>query len=149
VTNNKAEAMAWAVWCPPTDECDYRVYFTHADAEVADDGFRNSAMTDEDDAERRTQGVVPLYPTPPAGHIMESDGTVRKVLGTLRTLKDGPVPGDGADVFMPCANGLIKWRLYISGGSTNEIGDAAGSSSFVDRCYSTAEAAQRAAGGGA
>jgi hypothetical protein len=78
VTNNKAEAMAWAVWCPPRDECDFLVCYTPEDAEQLDDEYKNSVASDEEDAERRTPGVVPLYPAPPAGHIMESDGTVRK-----------------------------------------------------------------------
>lgn len=54
------DELAWMVSCPPTDECDYRVYFTRADAEVADENFRDECMTDEDDADRRTQGVVGL-----------------------------------------------------------------------------------------
>jgi hypothetical protein len=160
--------MAWAVWCPPTDERDYRVYFTQVDAEVADDGFRDDAMTDEDDADRRTQGAIPLYPAPPAGHIMESDGTVRpRPLGQLPTTGDGVAFGMGANLFRSTYDGIRAmgvvemedpndrhWEDYPDGARwTIRLIDENGDfwESAEGELYSTreaAEAAQRAAGGG-
>jgi hypothetical protein len=84
---------------------------------------------------------------PPAGHIMESDGTVRKVLGTLPVTADGYAVGKDAVIYWSNAAGYIHEmhvdeRLNVTNGMLAISGD----------CYSTrelAEAAQRAAGGGA
>jgi len=52
------EPMAYAVSCPPSDECDYRVFHYRAEAEVFDEHCRDS----DDDADTRTQGVIELVP---------------------------------------------------------------------------------------
>lgn len=143
MTNNKAEAMAWAVSCPPTDECDYRVYFTELDALIADENFRDECSTDEEDAERRTPGVTPLYPAPPPGHILTDDGTVRKVLGTLPVTADGVVCGRGAELYSPdggggpCPDGHSK--MYVQ--DTTSYPEA---HYFIGGWYSTREAAEAA-----
>lgn len=53
------EPRAWMVWCPPQDECDYRVYFTRVDAEVACEHFNE--LYEEDDPHHK---VIPLYEMP-------------------------------------------------------------------------------------
>jgi hypothetical protein len=97
---------------------------------------------------------------PPAGHIMEHDGTVSRLDGELVKTEDGTVIGKGARV----------WPLYpveLSGDEDDvapvtlkyavidpmdgaELDD--GDWADIGKCYSTreaAEAAKRAAGGGA
>jgi hypothetical protein len=96
---------------------------------------------------------------PPAGHIMESDGTVRKVLGTLPVTADGAVAAAPARVYEPytCAELIINKHITTPGFPVIVVMDGVHRVQRYDPipigcCYSTreaAEAAQRAAGGGA
>ena len=93
------DELAWMVSCPPADECDYRVYFTREDAEVADENFRDECMTDEDDVDRRTQGVVGLVSIDKANDLIarltrERDAWKAEVSRIAQRLDDYCMGGD-------------------------------------------------------
>jgi len=82
---------------------------------------------------------------PPAGHIMEADGTIRKVLGTLPVTADGCVCGELVPLWVWTDDDGLQPdnsdRLFLADYNGHP----------VEYCYSTREAAEaaRAAKGGA
>jgi hypothetical protein len=102
------------------------------------------------DVQDQVSAMIELATRPPAGHIMEHDGTVRKVLGTLPVTADGCVathesilhhPSDGPCYMVPDGHDRPAAAKVYGGALMVPVAS----------CYSTreaAEAAQRAAGGG-
>lgn len=97
------EPRAWMVWCPPADECDYRVYFTRVDAEIADEDYRERCATDEEDAETRTQGVIPLYDVDPC----ELD----RLLKIEQTVRDAVSAGAIDEIYLALLAGMLKGEV--------------------------------------
>jgi hypothetical protein len=115
------------------------------------------AITSALDAKDASHGVlsgtvaVPLMSLPPAGHIMESDGTVRKVLGTLPVTADGCIAIGGSVLHHPDGGYGIAAGIH-GNGPVEMVHYNSRECRLVGELYSTrelAEAAQRAAGGGA
>jgi hypothetical protein len=126
---------------------------------------------DDDEALTKLENAITaalVAARPPAGHIMESDGTVRpRPLGQLPTTGDGVAFGMGANLFRSTYDGIRAmgvvemedpndrhWEDYPDGARwTIRLIDENGDfwESAEGELYSTreaAEAAQRAAGGG-
>jgi len=86
------------------------------------------------------------FARPPAGHIMESDGTIRKVIGTLPLTTDGAVVGNGAYLwnFLPGAKGRDDDRPMRVCYRVMPIMDPDEYTSGPMRMWSTREAAEAA-----
>lgn len=109
------EARAWMVWCPPRDECDYRVFFTKTDAEVFDDECRCS----DDDAEHRTQGVIELVERASgtasmAAEVKQLRGALETELRRLDRINDGRTHIMGIDCDHPSCAAARRIRAALT-----------------------------------
>ena len=85
--------------------------------------------------------VVEMRTAAPTGHILDDQGVVRKMLGSLPLTADGCVVGHGADLFYPfdtTSVDRVRYKSYVNGMGSIE------SAMPPQSMYSTREAAEAA-----
>jgi len=87
----------------------------------------------------------------PPGHIIDDQGNVRKVLGTLPVTADGCVVGHGVKLYWCEEPYEISHYetdfdgVWFEDHATDYYGEAVGKDEPISKCYSTKEAAEAAA----